>query len=160
MKFLGYLNEEYYNLVDGSPVFKNPTSSDYTELRKAHEDLDLRFLINASSIDLYVWYYGVVHSTVIKKVSNSPSDVFYAGLGLIGPNNKILLDRIWERSKYRTYLEPVYERIKIWPKLKDKIKMLDRYFASPITEAIDKYYSDYTKESNKAWNTYGKGTIY
>ena len=67
MKFTQYLQEEYVASAEGQdawdkkvnfPIYKNPTSSDYMEIRKADRGIGnifLRTIIDLKNKNLYVW---------------------------------------------------------------------------------------------------------
>jgi len=85
MNFLKYLNEVWDSTVKidwgkGKPIlfdiYTNPSSSDYTELRKKTHSDEVRFVIDRKKSVVYVWNDNALHYQVMRKLSLDKRGVF------------------------------------------------------------------------------------
>jgi hypothetical protein len=97
MKFLNYLQEEYFGAIkqkssySGSEeqltVFKNP---DRSEMKEAGEDGTIRYLVDFQHSALYIWNAMLgTHDTVIKKFSLPILTAYCRGSGSLNSSGKL-----------------------------------------------------------------------
>jgi hypothetical protein len=97
MKFLNYLQEEYFGAIkqksmysgqeEQLTVFKNP---DRSEMKEAGEDGVIRYLIDFQHHNLYIWNALLgIHDTVIKKFNLPLVTSYCKGSGSLNSSGKL-----------------------------------------------------------------------